>query len=127
MHNWRNTKQIVLRHSFSSSHQLSSHSPDLLRIVVICNWIGEGPTQVLWKPPITCFHLSFSSVCLLFCSFVYQTRCFMSVYSLSEGGAVLHKGASWSEGGAGQRPRIICFTNTQQPPAAARGRKAALS
>ena len=40
----------------------------------------------------------------------------MSVYSLSEGGALLHKGASWSEGGAGQRPTIICFTNTQQQP-----------
>ena len=44
------------------------------------------------------------------------------------GSPLLHKGASWAgaaAAAAGQRPTIICFTNTQ--PAAARGRKAALS
>ena len=48
----------------------SSHSPDLLRIVVECNWIGE----VLWKPQITSFHQSLLSVCLLLCLFVCQIR-----------------------------------------------------
>lgn len=121
MHNWRNWQPL---HKANCSWTLNSSHPVTLQICSgllssvtgLVKFFGNLRSQVFTK--VFC-----QFVCYFVCLFVkYAVKvCLQSV----GGSLLLHKGASWVGAAAGQRPTIICFTNTQ--PAAARGRKAPLS
>ena len=129
--NWCCTKQIVLvGHPplFTATRQsLSPNShKDLLKTVARCNWIGSGPMQFLWKPQITCFQLSLSSVCLFVCEFlfVFQKNVILCLFTVCRWEA---SACTKVRLGLEVRGNVRSYVSPTQAPAAARGRKAPLS